>query len=109
MQAKLTILFSCTTMPLTNTAKPLRMGGMTNRKKLSRHSARPDPRLARIEGGVNAIYSSVRDLRVSLEPLVPHVGAIETELHDVRSSLDRIERAVVQAKRWSKRRASPRR
>lgn len=51
-------------------------------------------RLRGIEGGVSAVRSDVRGLRVSLEPLVPHIGAIENELHDVQSSLDRIEQAV---------------
>ncbi len=58
-----------------------------------------DLRLARIERAVNSIHKSLAEFRVSLEPLVPHIGAIEDELHDVRSSLDRIERAVLPPKR----------
>ncbi len=70
------------------------------KKKLSRNNTVPAERqLRKIEGGVNAIRSDVRELRVSLAPLIPHIGAIEDELHDVRSSLDRIERAAVQPKR----------
>lgn len=72
---------------------------MTQRKMPRKRTAPAERRLRRIEGGVSAIRANVQDLRVSLAPLVPHVGAIEGELHDVRSSLVRIERAVVRPTR----------
>jgi DNA-binding FrmR family transcriptional regulator len=72
---------------------------MTKRKTAKTQTVLAEHRLRRIEGGVNAIRSHVQDLRVSLAPLVPHVGAIEGELHDVQSSLDRIERSVVRPTR----------
>lgn len=46
-----------------------------------------DLRLARIERVVNATHKKLDDFRVSLEPLVPHLGAIEEELHDLSARL----------------------
>lgn len=72
---------------------------MTNKKLSHNKTASAERRVRRIEVAVSAIRSDVRELRVFLEPLIPHIGPIENELHDVRSSLDRIERAAAQPKR----------
>ena len=48
-----------------------------------------DRRLARIERVANAIHKKLDEFRVSLEPLVPHVGAIEAELHSLSARLRR--------------------
>ena len=48
-----------------------------------------DRRLARIERVANAIHKKLDGFRVSLEPLVPHVGAIEAELHRLSARLGR--------------------
>jgi hypothetical protein len=40
-----------------------------------------DVRLARIERVVNSLHKKLEDFRIALEQLVPHLGALEAELH----------------------------
>ncbi len=48
-----------------------------------------DLRLVRIERVANAIQKKLDEFRISLAPLVPHVGAIEAELHDLSALVGR--------------------
>ena len=53
----------------------------------------------RVEGTMKDIRAVLLDLQAFLEPVVPHLGAIENELLEVQAILSRIERRVGRGKR----------
>lgn len=69
--------------------------GMAKTKTHRNTATAAKRQLERIETGVRGVRSDLRDFRVSLEPLVPHIGAIEQAMQDVQLSLERIERGAL--------------
>lgn len=61
-----------------------------------REATEPSP--SELVRAVRQIQTDLRTFRRDLAPLVPHVGAIEEELHDLGAAVGRIERQISRGK-----------